>query len=184
MQDKILWVSVPSFTGDRSCVYSYGPETKLQSSQWSLQSTRLKRAPQFRSDTKSMLIVFLNITGWCTVNSSSSVRTLMPGTTVTFWHVWGRTFSANDVDCGRLAAGHLQHAMRQLFETSDFGSAQVSKLQQNCGSPPPLLAGSCSLQSFSVPHNKIWFLGQAVDPSFRSILKSQMRTYQWSQKQV
>jgi histone-lysine N-methyltransferase SETMAR len=45
--------------GDESWIYSYGPKTKQQTSQWkSPQSPSAKTARQVRSSTKSMLIVF------------------------------------------------------------------------------------------------------------------------------
>jgi hypothetical protein len=46
-------------TGDESWIYSYDPETKQRSLQWTNpQSPRSKKVRQFRSSTKSMLIAF------------------------------------------------------------------------------------------------------------------------------
>jgi hypothetical protein len=46
-------------TGDKSWIYGYDPETKQQSLQWkSPQSPKAKKARQFWSLTKSILIVF------------------------------------------------------------------------------------------------------------------------------
>jgi histone-lysine N-methyltransferase SETMAR len=51
-------------TGDETWVYGYDPETKQQSSQWkSSNSPQPKKARQFRSNVKSMFIVFFNIQG-------------------------------------------------------------------------------------------------------------------------
>jgi len=51
-------------SGDESWVCGYDSETKQQSLQWkSPGSTRLKKARQSYSTTKSMLIVFFNIRG-------------------------------------------------------------------------------------------------------------------------
>ena len=51
-------------TGDETWVYGYDPETKRQSSQWkSPSSPRPKKAPQVRSNIKSMLICFFDIKG-------------------------------------------------------------------------------------------------------------------------
>jgi hypothetical protein len=51
-------------TGDKSCIYGYGPETKQQSSQWkSPNSSRPKKVRQLKSNIKSMLIIFFDIKG-------------------------------------------------------------------------------------------------------------------------
>ena len=51
-------------TGVETWVYGYDPETKQQSSLWkSPNSPRLKKTRQFRSNVKSMLIVFYDIHG-------------------------------------------------------------------------------------------------------------------------
>ena len=72
-------------TGDESWVYGYDPETKQQSSQWkSPQSPRPKKARQVRSQTKSMLIVFLTLKGLCTGNSYLPVRQSILNSTAVF----------------------------------------------------------------------------------------------------
>jgi hypothetical protein len=64
-------------TGDETWVYSYGPETKQQSSQWkSPNSPRPKKARQVRSIVKSLLIVSSDIQG---IDHKEFVR---PGQTV------------------------------------------------------------------------------------------------------
>jgi len=66
---KANGVNHPSFlsnviTGDETWVYTYDPETKIQSSQWkSPGSTRPKKARQVRSNIKSMLICFFDQKG-------------------------------------------------------------------------------------------------------------------------
>jgi hypothetical protein len=51
-------------TGDGSWIYGCDPETKQHSLQWkSPQSPRAKNVWKVRSSTRSMLIVFLNVTG-------------------------------------------------------------------------------------------------------------------------
>lgn len=52
-------------TGDESWIYSYDPQTKMQSSQWKtrLVSPRPKKGRMEKSRTKSMLILFFDIKG-------------------------------------------------------------------------------------------------------------------------
>jgi histone-lysine N-methyltransferase SETMAR len=67
LRDRVT--SDPNFfqnliTGDKSWVYGYDPETKVQSSQWkTLNSPRLKKVRQSKASVKVMLIVFFNLEG-------------------------------------------------------------------------------------------------------------------------
>jgi histone-lysine N-methyltransferase SETMAR len=67
LRDRVT--SDPNFfqnmtTGDESWVYSYDPETKVQSSQWKTpNSPRPKKAHQSKASVKVMLIVFFDLDG-------------------------------------------------------------------------------------------------------------------------
>jgi len=49
--------------GDETSVYSYDPETRVQSSQWKSPSSLAKKACQSRSNIKVMMIVFSDLDG-------------------------------------------------------------------------------------------------------------------------
>ena len=63
-----------AITGDESWVYGYDPETKRQSSQWKRPVTKARRARQIKSNLKSMIITFYDITGICMKNLSQQAK--------------------------------------------------------------------------------------------------------------
>jgi hypothetical protein len=90
-------------TGDETWMYGYDPETKQQSSQCkSPNSPRAKKARQFRSNVKSMLIVYLTSKALSIRNPYPLVKPSMAGL------LWG--FEAAE-------GGHSAQTSRQVEET-------------------------------------------------------------------
>ena len=101
-------------TSDETLVYTFDPETKIQSSQWKSQgSPRPKKARQMRSNIKSMLICFLDQKGIVHKEFFLLVKELMLYSTSKFLNVYGGMCEGSDLISGGTTHGCSTMTMRQ-----------------------------------------------------------------------